>query len=52
MSHEGVFNDDDILLLHDLSRSNNLELRYDSYPAPLDYDASLQILSLKRGFAN
>lgn len=33
ISHEeGVLNDEEFLLLHDLNRSNNLDLPYDSYP--------------------
>ena len=33
ISHdEGVLNDDELLLLYDLNRSNNLNLRSDSYP--------------------
>ena len=32
ISHEGVLNDEEFLLLYDLSRSNNLDLPYDSYP--------------------
>lgn len=29
---EGVWNDDELLLLYDLSRSNNLDLRHDFFP--------------------
>lgn len=32
ISHEGVLNDEEFLLLYDLNRSNNLDLPYDSYP--------------------
>ena len=33
ISHnEGVLNDDELLLLYDLNRSNNLDQPYDSFP--------------------
>ena len=54
ISHdEGVINDEELLLLHDLNRSNNLDLPYDSYPGfDFDYLEDDECLSEFRFYKN